>query len=143
MTPAERALAVFPGGVANGEFALPRDLIPVMARGDGCRLWDDQGNEYLDFSMGWGSCLVGHARAEVASAVAGQINKGSNFAYLNVEALRLAEEIQRLAPAVERLRFCASGTEATMYCQRLARAFSGKPRILKFEGAYHLSLIHI
>ena len=137
MTSAERALAVFPGGIANGEFALPREMLPVMARGEGCRLWDEQGDEFLDFSMGWGSCLVGHARAEVVAAVAGQIGKGSNFAYLNTEALRLAEEIQRLSPAVERLRFCASGTEATMYCQRLARAFRGKAKILKFEGAYH------
>ena len=137
MSAAERALAVFPGGIANGEYALPKDLLPVMARGEGYRLWDEQGNEYLDFSMGWGSCLVGHARPEVVAAVTEQAPKGSNFAYLNVEALRLAEEIQRLSPAAEHLRFCASGTEATMYCLRLARAFREKPKILKFEGAYH------
>ncbi len=133
----ERALAAFPAGVSNGEFALPPELLVVMARGEGCRLWDTQGREYLDFSMGWGSCLVGHARPEVAEAVREQAGRGSNFAYLNEPALALAEEIQRVSPASARLRFCASGTEATMYCQRLARAHTGRPKILKFEGAYH------
>ena len=75
MSAAERALAVFPGGIANGEYALPKDLLPVMARGEGYRLWDEQGNEYLDFSMGWGSCLVGHARPEVVAAVTEQAPK--------------------------------------------------------------------
>ena len=134
---ADRALAVFPAGISNGEFGLPDDGIVVMARGEGCRLWDGDGKEYLDFSMGWGSVLVGHARPEVAAAVRAQASRGSNFAYLNGEALALAEEIARISPAAERLRFCASGTEATMYCQRLARAFTGRPKILKFEGAYH------
>ncbi|MDX1576260.1 MAG: aminotransferase class III-fold pyridoxal phosphate-dependent enzyme [Kiloniellales bacterium] len=130
-------MAVFPAGISNGEFGLPDDGIVVMARGEGCRLWDGDGKEYLDFSMGWGSVLVGHARPEVAAAVRAQASRGSNFAYLNGEALALAEEIARISPAAERLRFCASGTEATMYCQRLARAFTGRPKILKFEGAYH------
>ncbi len=136
-SPRERALAVFPAGISNGEFALPADELVVMTRGEGCRLWDAEGNVYLDFSMGWGSCLVGHARPEVVRAVQTQAARGSNFAYLNEQALALAEEIQRAAPAAERVRFCASGTEATMYCQRLARAATGRSRILKFEGAYH------
>ena len=133
----ERALAAFPAGISNGEFGLPPELLVVMQRGEGCLLWDTHGKEYLDFSMGWGSCLVGHARPEVVGAVREQAGRGSNFAYLNDQALALAEEIQRVSPAAERLRFCASGTEATMYCQRLARAHTGKPKILKFEGAYH------
>jgi len=62
---------------------------------------------------------------------------GSNFAYLNTHVLTLGEEIQRISPAAERLRFCASGTEATMYCQRVARGFTGRNKVLKFEGAYH------
>jgi glutamate-1-semialdehyde 2,1-aminomutase len=133
----ERALAVFPAGISNGEFGLPEDRLVVIERGEGCRLWDTGGKEYLDFSIGWGSCLVGHARPEVVEAVRAQAGLGSNFAYLNRQALELAEEIRRLAPAAERLRFCASGTEATMYCQRLARAHTNRPKILKFEGAYH------
>lgn len=132
-----RAMAVFPGGVANGEYGLPAQDIVTMARGEGCRLWDAEGREFLDFSMAWGSCLVGHANPDVVAAVTAQASKGSNFAYLNTHVLALAEEIQRISPAAERLRFCASGTEATMYAQRLARAHTGKPKILKFEGAYH------
>lgn len=137
MDQAERALAVFPAGIANGEFGLPADQLVVMARGEGCHLWDTGGREYLDFSLGWGSCLVGHARPEIVEAVQAQAAMGSNFAYLNTHVLDLAEEICRISPASQRLRFCASGTEATMYCQRLARGFTGKTKILKFEGAYH------
>ncbi len=133
----ERALSVFPAGISNGEFGLPPERLVVMARGEGYRLWDAEGREFLDFSVGWGSCLVGHARPEVVAAVRDQAARGANFAYLNGHALALAEEIRRLSPAVEALCFCASGTEATMYCLRLARAFTGKPKVLKFEGAYH------
>lgn len=132
-----RALSVFPAGVANGEFGLPPDALFVIRRGEGARVWDTSGKEFLDFSMGWGSALVGHARPEVVEAIVRQASLGSNFAYLNENSLALAEEIQRVSRAAEHLRFCASGTEATMYCQRLARAFSGKPKLLKFEGAYH------
>lgn len=73
----------------------------------------------------------------MVEAVVRQAPLGSNFAYLNTQVLALAEEIRRACPGVERLRFCASGTEATMYCQRVARAVSGRAKILKFEGAYH------
>ncbi len=135
-TATQRSLAVFPAG-SNGEFDLPAELSIVIARGAGCRLWDAQGREFLDFSMGWGSVLVGHARPEVVDAVSAQAPMGSNFAYVTEPSLGLAEEIVRLSPACDLVRFCASGTEATMYCQRLARAFTGKPKILKFEGAYH------
>jgi len=133
----KRALKVFPGGISNGEFGLPPDKIVAIARGEGSRLWDSDGKEYLDFSMGWGSCLVGHAHPEVVGAVLEQVPRGSNFAYLNPHALEVAEEITRIAPGAERLRFCASGTEANIYCQRLAKAYTGKAKLLKFEGAYH------
>ncbi len=126
MSEAERAQAVFPGGISNGEFGLPAAALVVMDRAEGYRLWDTAGREYLDFSMGWGSCLVGHARPEVVAAVQAQASAGSNFAYLNRHVLALAEEIKRVSPAADLLRFCASGTEATMYCQRLARAYTGK-----------------
>ena len=134
---AARALRVFPGGISNGEFGWPEDKVIAIQRGEGARLWDTDGKEYLDFSMGWGSALVGHARPEVVEAVQRQVALGSNFAHLNEPCLLLAEEIHRISPAAAHLRFCASGTEATMYCQRLARAVTGRPKILKFEGAYH------
>lgn len=132
-----RALEAFTGGISNGEYGLePQDIV-VMERGSGCHLWDTTGRQYLDFSMAWGSCLVGHARPEVVEAVRKQAPMGSNFAYLNAQVLELAEQIKAISPAAGRLRFCASGTEATMYCQRIARGYTGRPKILKFEGAYH------
>jgi glutamate-1-semialdehyde 2,1-aminomutase len=133
---AQRSLTVFPAG-SNGEFNLPPELTTVIARGEGCELWTSDGRRMLDFSMGWGSALVGHARPEVAEAVASQVRKGMNFAYTTEQSLALAEEIVRLSPACEAVRFCASGTEATMYCLRIARAATGRAKILKFEGAYH------
>ncbi len=136
LTDAQRSLAVFPGG-SNGEFNLTPELVMVIARGEGCELWDTTGKRYLDFSMGWGSALVGHARPEITEAVVRQASLGSNFAFVTKNSLLLAEEILRLSPACRRLRFCASATEATMYCQRLARAYTGRTKILKFEGAYH------
>ena len=132
----QRSLNVFPAG-SNGEFDLPEELTTVIRRGLGCELWDTEDRRFIDFSMGWGSVLVGHARPEIVEAVARRASLGSNFSYVNDEALALAEELVRLSPACERVRFCASGTEATMYCLRLARAFTGRPKVLRFEGAYH------
>lgn len=71
MTPRERSLAVFPAG-SNGEFDLPSDLSLVIARGEGCELWDTDGRRFIDFSMGWGSVLVGHGRGEIVEAVTRQ-----------------------------------------------------------------------
>lgn len=133
---AARSLAVFPGG-SNGEFNLPPQHVRVIASGNGCTLTDSDGRHMLDFSMGWGSVLVGHARPEIIAAVQSRAPLGTNFAYPNVESLALAEEIVRLSPAAQRVRFCASGTEATMHCLRLARAFRSRAGVLKFEGAYH------
>ncbi len=136
-TDAERSAAVFPGG-SNGEFNLPPAMVRVIERGKGAKLWDTAGREMLDFSMGWGSVLPGHAREEVVAAAGARLGLGTNFSYPNVESLRLGEEVLRIQPAgTRRLRFCASGTEATMHCLRLARAATGKRDVLKFEGAYH------
>ncbi len=87
--------------------------------------------------MGWGSVLPGHARAEIVRTVSESATHGTNFSYTNIASLELAEEIVRLSPACERVRFCASGTEATMYGLRLARAYTGRDLVMKFEGAYH------
>jgi glutamate-1-semialdehyde 2,1-aminomutase len=135
-TAIERSLSVFPGG-CNGEFNLPPHLAKVIVRGEGCRLWTSDGRQMLDFSMGWGSVLPGHARPEIVEAVAEQIRRGANFSYVTDQSLALAEDVIAASPACERVRFCASGTEATMYCLRLARAFTGRSKVLKFEGAYH------
>jgi glutamate-1-semialdehyde 2,1-aminomutase len=133
---ADRSWAVFPNG-GNGEFNLPKHLSRVIVRGNGCAVWDSEGRPYLDFSMGWGSALVGHARPEIVAAVGEQVARGANFAYVTDRSLELAEAIVRISPACERVRFCASGTEATMVCLRLARASTGREGVLRFEGAYH------
>jgi glutamate-1-semialdehyde 2,1-aminomutase len=134
--PAQRSLAVFPGG-SLGEYNLPPDLAVVLVRGEGATVWDAEGRAFVDFTMGWGSVLLGHAHPAVVEAVRRQAGDALNFAYVSGPALALAEELQRAVPCAERVRFCASGTEATAYAVRLARAFTGRPKILKFEGAYH------
>src|SRR3989304_3853684 len=130
-TLSERSLAVFPAG-SPGEYNLPPDLVTVLDRG-----WDAAGRRFLDFTMGWGSVLLGHAHPAVVEAVRRRAGLGSNFAYVTESALELAEELVRALPCAQRVRFCASGTEATGYAVRLARAYTGRPRGLKFEGGYH------
>ena len=135
-TPSERSLALFPAG-SLGEYNLPPELVRVLVRGEGTTVWDTEGRRYTDFTMGWGSVLLGHAHPAVTEAVRRQAGLGSNFAYVTEPALELAEELVRAVPCAKRVRFCASGTEATAYAVRLARAFTGRPKVLKFEGAYH------
>ena len=135
-TLSERSLAVFPAG-SPGEYNLPPDLVTVLDRGEGAAVWDAAGRRFLDFTMGWGSVLLGHAHPAVVEAVRRRAGLGSNFAYVTEPALELAEELVRAVACAERVRFCASGTEATSYAVRLARAYTGRPKVLKFEGAYH------
>ena len=135
-TASERAWALFPAG-SPGEYNLPRELTVVLARGEGATVWDTEGRAFTDFTMGWGSVLLGHAHPAIVEAVRRRAGLGSNFAYLTDASLELAEELARAVPCAERLRFCASGTEAAAYAVRLARAHAGRPRVLKFEGAYH------
>ncbi len=136
MTFRERALARFPAG-SNGEYGIPPELVPVLARGRGCRVWDTEGREFLDMTMAWGAALVGHAHPKIIEAAARQAADGANFAAVNHRAVELAERIAAISPCAERIRFVASGTEATMLCLRIAQAATGKPKVLKFEGAYH------
>ncbi|MCP5517803.1 MAG: aminotransferase class III-fold pyridoxal phosphate-dependent enzyme [Verrucomicrobiales bacterium] len=126
----------FPGA-SNGEFGLPPELVPVLRRGQGCRVWDVDGREYLDLTMAWGAALVGHAHPRVVEAATRQAALGANFAAVNERSLELAERLCALSPCAERVRFVASGTEATMLCLRVARTATNRPKILRFEGAYH------
>ena len=127
---------LFPGG-SFGEFNLPRELSTVLSHGKGSRLYDVYGKEFIDVSLSWGSVILGHAHPAVTEAVRHQIERGSSFSYVNDVALRLAEEMVRAIPCAEKVRFAASGTEATFYALRFAKAYTGKSKILKFEGAYH------
>jgi glutamate-1-semialdehyde 2,1-aminomutase len=129
---AERARAVLPGG-GLGNF----DPSIFIARGKGARVWDEDGNEYVDYLIGSGPMLIGHSHPEVLEVVAEQMPMGQTFFANNTLAVELAEEICRAVPCAEQVRFLSSGGEADMYAMRLARAFTGREKILKFEGGYH------
>ena len=109
----------------------------ILARGRGSRVWDVSGHEYIDYLLGSGPMLVGHAHPEVVAAVHEQLELGSTFFANNERAILLAEEISKAMPCAEKIRFCSSGTEATLYAMRVARAFRRRDRILKFEGGFH------
>ena len=108
-----------------------------MVRGEGIRTWDLDGNEYRDFLGNYTSLILGHAHAEVVAAVEAQVRRGSAFAAPTETEIELAEELRRRLPSIERIRFTNSGTEATMFAIRAARAFTGRPLVAKFEHAYH------
>ncbi|MEL6238971.1 MAG: aminotransferase class III-fold pyridoxal phosphate-dependent enzyme [Pseudomonadota bacterium] len=128
----ERAKNVLPGG-GFGNF----DPGIVIREGKGSRVWDEDGNEYIDYLIGSGPMLLGHGNEEVQEAVFEQIPKGMTFFANNAAGVELAEEICRAVPCAEHLRYVSSGGEADMYAMRLARAFTGRDKILKFEGGYH------
>lgn len=132
----KRSWRVFPAG-SLGEYNLPRELSIVLNRGKGARVYDTTGREFIDLTMGWGTVILGHGHRKVSEAVKRQAELGSNFSYVSDPALELAEEVVRAVPCAQKIRFCASGTEATMYAVQFARAFTGREKIVKFEGAYH------
>src|SRR3546814_9512520 len=109
----------------------------VIAKGQGGRVWDESGNEYIDYLFGSGPMLIGHGHPDVNAAVAEQLPNGTTFFANNRHGIRLAEEIVAAVPCAEKVRFVPSGTEADFYAMRLARAFRKRDKILKFEGGYH------
>jgi glutamate-1-semialdehyde 2,1-aminomutase len=113
------------------------DASVVIARGQGARVWDEDGREYVDYLIGSGPMLLGHGHPEVMEAVLEQLPRGMTFFANNARGIELAEAIVDAVPCCEQVRFVTSGGEADMYAIRLARAFTAKPKILKFEGGYH------
>lgn len=132
----QRAERYLPGACL-GMMYLPPDLRMVMVRGQGSRIYDANGKEYLDYMLGSGPLLLGHGRPEVVEAVQRQAAAGSTFFALNEPAVRLAEEIVGAVPCGEAIRFQTTGSEATFAALRLSRAFTGRDRVLKFEGGWH------
>jgi len=108
-----------------------------MKRGQGSRLYDVDGNEYIDWMMGFGALPLGHAHPEVTAAIAQAAAEGAHFATATDVEIEVAELIQKIVPNAERVRFANTGTEAMMAAIRLARGCTGRPKILKFEGHYH------
>lgn len=109
----------------------------VIREGKGSRVWDEDGNEYIDYLIGSGPMILGHGNEEVEEAIFQQIPKGMTFFANNALGIELAEEICRAVPCAEQLRYVSTGGEADMYAMRLARAYTGRDKILKFEGGYH------
>lgn len=129
---AARAQQVMPaGGFGNFDHSI------FIRDGKGSRVWDEDGREYIDYLIGSGPMLLGHGHPEVLEAVTEQLPKGMTFFANNTAGIELAEEICRSVPCADQVRFLASGGEADMYAMRLARAYSGRDKILKFEGGYH------
>jgi glutamate-1-semialdehyde 2,1-aminomutase len=108
-----------------------------IERAKGARLWDVDGNEYLDYVGSWGPMILGHAHPAVLRAVREALRHGTSFGAPTELETELAQRVVAAVPSIERVRFVSSGTEATMSALRLARAATGRPRILKFEGCYH------
>src|SRR2546423_4920756 len=133
-----RASDYLAGGVsASTRFnrALGHPLL--FDRAEGCRLWDLDGREYIDLCCSHGATLLGHGDPRVRKAVERALERGAACSYENEQHAELAELLCEIIPCLERVRFTGSGTEATMHCIRLARAFTGRPKLLKFEGNFH------
>lgn len=128
----ERAKSVLPAG-GFGNF----DPSVIIARGEGSRVWDSDGTEYVDYLIGSGPMLLGHNHPEVVEAVAEQLGQGMTFFATNPKGIELAEVICAAVACADQLRFVSTGGEADMFAMRLARAFTGRDLIVKFEGAYH------
>jgi glutamate-1-semialdehyde 2,1-aminomutase len=135
----EEAQRLIPGGV-NSPVRAYRAVggsPPFIARGDGPWVWDVDGNRYLDLVCSWGPLILGHRPAAVLEALRAQLERGWTFGAPTEGELRLAEVVSKRMPAIEMLRLVNSGTEAAMSAVRLARAVTGRPKLIKFAGGYH------
>ena len=134
-----RAKKVTPGGVHSPvrAFRAVGGTPIFMASAQGARIQDVDGKEYIDYVGSWGPAILGHAHPEVVDAVRCVAGKGLSFGTPHEGEVELAEMITRMVPGLEKIRFCNSGTEATMSCVRLARGCMGRTKIIKFAGCYH------
>ena len=133
----EKCKSVIAGGESSyARLSSTRPI--VMSHGKGTRFWDVDGNEYLDWCLGYGPMIFGHCPERINAAVVKQISeKGSMYTFPHELDYEVGRKICQAVPSVDLVRFCNSGTEATMAAMRLARAYTGKDKILKFEGGYH------
>src|SRR5450631_125867 len=140
-TPGSRALhgqavKFMPGGTTRT--ATYFDPYPLyIDRGEGCRIWDADGTERIDMLGNYTAMILGHAHPKVVEAISKQAARGTAFAAANRIEIELASLLCERVPSLELVRFCNSGTEATMFAMRLARAFTGRTKIARIEGGYH------
>ncbi len=132
----ERAARVLPGGILGSHRSGP-GLEFVVREARGAYLWDMNGRRYLDYLLGSGPMLLGHAHPAVVEAVTRQMSRGTSYFLLNEPAIELAEEIVRAVPCAEQVRYTSSGSEATFFALRVARAFRKRDKVMKFEGGFH------
>jgi glutamate-1-semialdehyde 2,1-aminomutase len=133
----ERAANVIPRGVSSN-FRYWGDHSTIIAsRAEGAYLWDVDGNRYIDYRLGFGPVILGHAHQEVNDYVREALKDGTVYAFTTEREVRVAEKIAEMCPCVEMVRFANSGAEATMHAIRVARAYTGREKVLKFEGQYH------
>ncbi|MDA8253716.1 MAG: aminotransferase class III-fold pyridoxal phosphate-dependent enzyme [Rhodospirillales bacterium] len=133
---AQQAAGLLPSGITHD--ARRQDPYgPYIARAQGGHKWDVDGNRYVDFYGGHGALILGHAHPEVTAAIAAAAAEGTQFGANHPREVQWAAVIRRLVPSCERLRFTSSGTEATLMAVRLARAFTGRPKLLRFVGHFH------
>jgi glutamate-1-semialdehyde 2,1-aminomutase len=134
-----RAKAVFPGGVSSPVRAFKSVSGPPLfiKRGDGCYVWDEDGNRYIDFCASWGPLILGHNNEQIRERIFEAVASGTSFGTPTLNELELGELLVKNNPYLEKVRFVSSGTEAVMSAIRLARGFTGRSKILKFEGCYH------
>ena len=135
----ERAKKILVGGVNSPvrAFRAVGGTPLVIDHASGARLFDVDGREYIDYVCSWGALILGHAHPDVVAAVADQARRGTSYGMLSPLEIELGEQISRVLPSIERIRFVSSGTEATMSAIRAARGFTKRDLILKFEGCYH------
>ena len=135
----DRAKAIIPGGVNSPvrAFGSVGGVPRFIKKAEGAYVWDENGTRYTDYVGSWGPAIVGHAHPEVIEAVREATLGGLSFGAPTEGEIVIAEEIAKIMPSVERLRLVSSGTEATMTAIRLARGFTGRDKIIKFEGCYH------
>lgn len=135
----DRARQSIPGGVNSPVRAFgsvggsPR----FMARANGCHMWDVDGKRYIDYIGSWGPMILGHNHPKIIEAVHQAVDNGLTFGCATEREIEIAEEIRRIMPSIEEVRLVSSGTEAGMSAIRLARGFTGRNKIIKFEGCYH------
>ena len=125
-------------GAGLGGYSLAREIRLIYSHGRGSRMWDVDGREYIDYVGGAGALILGHSHPSVTRACQEQMARGAHvFGSLNDMAIKLAERLVRDIPCAEKITYSTTGSEATAYAMRLARAYTGRDKILKFEGAYH------
>jgi len=135
----ERAVKVMPGGVNSPvrAFKAVGGNPPFIDRADGCKIYDVDGNGYIDYVCSWGPLILGHNHGTIREAVENAAHKGMSFGAPTEAEVKLAEKLISFAPNIEMVRMVNSGTEAVMSVLRLARAYTGRQKVIKFEGCYH------